>query len=221
MAEDRFEKLLGPYLLGELNVEEERELERHLEECSQCRRELDRIRRADDLLRRFAASEPPAGLKEKVLAQFRGETSGRSTRWWFWTSAAALLVVAVLGVGLFRAVTDVSSPGLPLSATTLAPNAGGEVRVEKVGENLQVTLEVWRMPELEGDQYYEMWYYAEDGGRISCGTFRLRPEDHTTVNLTAPAIAAEYPEIEVTREPGDGDPRPSGEAVLEGSLSSI
>ena len=33
MSEDRFEMLLGPYVLGELTDEEERELERHLEEC--------------------------------------------------------------------------------------------------------------------------------------------------------------------------------------------
>jgi anti-sigma factor RsiW len=39
VAEDRFEELLGPYLLGELTVEEERELERHLEACSECRHE--------------------------------------------------------------------------------------------------------------------------------------------------------------------------------------
>ena len=39
MAEDRFEELLGPYLLGELSVEDEREMERHLEECLRCRDE--------------------------------------------------------------------------------------------------------------------------------------------------------------------------------------
>ena len=44
MAEDRFEGLLVSYLLGELTVEEERELERHLEECPECRHELDRAR---------------------------------------------------------------------------------------------------------------------------------------------------------------------------------
>jgi hypothetical protein len=38
------------------------------------------------------------------------------------------------------------------------------------------------------------------------------------VNLAAPASATVYPEIEITREPGDGDPGSSGEAVLEGRL---
>ncbi len=221
MAEDRFEELLGSYLLGDLTVEEERELEHHLEECPKCRHELGRVRQAHNLLHQLAATEPPAELKGQLLAQVRGETPGHTRGWWFWASAAAtLLVVAVLGVGLLRVITGDPSSGVPLTATALAPDAGGEVRVEEVGENFQVELEVWGMPELEEDEYYEMWYYAEDGGRISCGTFRARPEGRTTVNLTAPASAEDYPEIEITREPDDGNPKASGEEVLEGKLRS-
>ena len=222
MAEDRFEVLLASYLLGELTVEEERELERHLEECSTCRRELDRARQTHNLLRQLAADEPPAELKGRVLRRVRDEVPTRSGGRWFWVSAAAaLLVVAVLGVGLFRAITDDPSSGVPLTPTALAPDAGGEARVEEVGENFRVELEVWGMPELEEDEYYEMWYYAEDGGRISCGTFRTGPEGRTTVNLAAPATAKDYPEIEITRELDDGDPNASGEEVLEGKLRSI
>ena len=221
MAEDRFEEFLGPYLLGELTVEEERELERHLEGCSECRHGLDRARQTHNLLRQLAATEPPAELKSQLLAQVRGESPGPSRTWWFWASAAAaLLVVAVLGVGLLRVITGDPSSGVQLAATALAPDAGGEVRVEEVGENFQVELEVWGMPKLEEDEYYEMWYYAEDGGRISCGTFRAGPEGRTTVNLTAPASAREYSEIEITREADDGNPEASGEEVLEGKLRS-
>ena len=221
MAEDRFEERLGSYLLGELTVEEERELERHLEDCAGCQRELDRARRSHDLLRQLAVTEPPAELKGQLLAQVRGETSGHSRGWWLWASAAAaLLVIAVLGVGLLQAIGGDPSSAVPLTATALAPEAGGEVRVEEVGENFQVELEVWGMPKLKEDEYYEMWYYAEDGGRISCGTFRAGPEGHTTVNLTAPVTARDYGEIEITRELDDGDPDASGEEVLEGKLRS-
>jgi hypothetical protein len=41
------------------------------------------------------------------------------------------------------------------------------------------------------------------------------------VNLTAPVTAGDYPEIEITREPDDGNPEASGEEVLEGSLRSL
>ncbi len=222
MAEDRFEELLGSYVLGELTVDEERELERHLEGCSGCRSELNRVLQSHDHLRKLAASEPPPELKARVLDQVRGEPPARSSGgWWFrGLAAAALLVVAVLGIGLLQDLTDDSSAGVALRATALAPEAGGEVQVERVGQNLRVDLEVWGMPELKEEEYYEMWYYAEDGGRISCGTFRVGPEGQTTVKLSAPATAGDYPEIEVTREPDDGNPEASGKAVLEGSFRS-
>ena len=223
MAEDRFEGLLGSYLLGELTVEEERELERHLEECAACRRELVRARQTHNLLRQLAANEPPVELKDRVLMRVKGETPQTRSLggWWFWASAAAaVLLVAVMGVGLFRGITGDPSSAVQLSSTALAPEAGGEVRVEEVGENFQVELEVWGMPELQENEFYEMWYYAEDGGRISCGTFRVGPEGRTTVRLTAPVIARDYPEIEITRELDDGNPEASDKGVLEGKLSS-
>jgi len=220
MSEDRFGDLLGPYVLGELTPEEERELERHLEECSSCWDELRVIWGIHNTLREAAAGEPPPELRALTLARAKGESSARSRlRWTVWVPvAAALMVAAVLGFGFLRSIVDDQSGGVALTATTLAPRAGGEVRGEVVGENLQVELEVWCMPELRENEYYEMWYYAEDGSRISCGTFRTGPEGRTTVNLTAPASARSYPEIEITREPDDGNPVANGDEVLKGSL---
>ncbi|HWI45752.1 MAG TPA: zf-HC2 domain-containing protein, partial [Rubrobacter sp.] len=117
MTEDRFEKLLGLYLLGELSVEEERELERHLEECSGCRGELARARQTHDLLRELAAAGPPPELKDRVLARVRGEIPARSRGGWrLWVPAAALLVISVLGAGLLWTITKDSSEGIPLAA---------------------------------------------------------------------------------------------------------
>ena len=221
MAEDRFEGLLASYLLGELSVEEERELERHLEECPECRHELDQARQSHDRLRQLATYEPPTELEERMLAQVRGEMPARSSGGWrLWVPAAALVVVVVLGIGILRAILGDSPNAVPLTSTAVASEAGGQVRIEKEGENFQVELEVWKMPDLEEDEYYEVWYYAEDGDRISCGTFRTEPEGRTTVNLTAPATARDYPEIEITREPDDGNPETSGQEVLEGKLRS-
>ena len=223
MSEDRFEELLGPYLLHQLTVEEEHELERHLEGCPRCRDELGRVRQTHALLRELAANEPPPELKGRVLARARGEASARlGSRWELWVpAAAALLVAGILGIGLFVAITGDSSSGVPLTATALAPGASGELRGEKVGENLRVELEVEDLPELRKHEYYEMWYATEDGERISCGTFRAQPEGPTTVNLTAPALAISYPVIEVTRESDDGDPAASGKKILVGDLRNL
>jgi anti-sigma-K factor RskA len=214
---------LGPYVLGELTAEEERELERHLEECPSCRGELSVVMRIHNVLRAAAASEPPPELKARTLAQAKEESSARSGYGWkLWVPmAAALLVAAVLGFGVLQAVLVGPSDGIALASTAQAPGAGGEVRGEVVGENLQVELTVWDLPKLREGEYYEMWYYTEGGGRISCGTFRAGPGGRTTVNLSAPASARSYPEIEITREPDDGNPNPSGVEVLRGNLVNL
>ena len=223
MSDDRFEELLGAYLLRQLTAEEEHELERHLEGCPRCRDELERVRQTHALLGELAASEPPPELKDRVLAHARGEASARfGSGWKLWVpAAAALLAAGFLGIALFAAITGGSSSGVPLTATALAPGASGELRGEKVGENLRVELEVEGLPELREHEYYEMWYATEDGERISCGTFRAQSEGRTTVNLTAPALAISYPVIEVTREPDDGDPATSGKKIRVGDLRNL
>lgn len=217
MTEHRHGELLGPYVLGELAARERRELGRHLEECPRCRDELDQIRQAHDLLQREAAIAPPPELEARVLAQATAQARPAHPRRRFWIpAAAAAFLVAVLGVGLLWTLLGDSSDGVPLTATALAPEASGVVRGEPVEENIRIELEVSGLPDLGEDEYYEMWYARENGGRISCGAFRPDPEGPTTVSFTTPVNAGEYPEIEVTREPDDGNPASSGEKVLEG-----
>jgi anti-sigma-K factor RskA len=221
VSEDRFETLLGPYVLGELTGAEERELERHLDGCSACRDDLEDVRHAHGALR-AAAGGPPPELKEWVLARARNEPrhrpAGRLKLWL--PAAAALLIVAILGLGVLRSVSD-SSGGLALTATSAVPQAGGELRGKRVGDNLSIELEAWGLPEPKRGGYYEMWYAKKGRGRISCGTFRPQPDGRASVSMSAPASAVAYPEVEITLEPDDGDPGSSGKVMLKGSLRDL
>jgi len=221
VSEDRFRDLLGPYVLGELADGEARELQRHLEECSSCRDDLEEVRSAHGLLQSAVAGPPPE-LKEWVLARARSERRPPpARRWRIWLPvAAALLVVAALGLGVLRTVTG-PSDGLALAATGAAPQAGGELRGEQIGDNLKVELDAWGLPDPGKGGYYEMWYAKKGGGRISCGTFTAAPDGTATVSMSAPVSAVAYPEIEITQEPDDGNPGSSGKVVLEGSLSDL
>ncbi len=46
------------------------------------------------------------------------------------------------------------------------------------------------------------------------GTFHPDEQGKTSVRLTAAVVPKSYPVLSVTREPRDGDPRPTGREVL-------
>ena len=218
MTEHQYQELLGPYVLGNLSAQEACELEIHLEECSECQRDLDDVRWAHEQLREMAAVSPPPELKARVLSQGPPRASAPQSRLMSWIPAAALVLAAFLGGALFLALSGGSEEATPLASTDLAPGAAGEILLGDAGEeNVRVELEMWGMPELGEEEYYELWF-VEGDERMSGGTFRAKPEGQTIVNLTAPASVRSYPEVGITRESDDGDPLPSGDKVLGGNL---
>jgi len=52
--------------------------------------------------------------------------------------------------------------------------------------------------------------------RISAGTFHPDPEGRSRVIFHAAVNPRNYPGLAVTREPGDGDPAPTGEDIMRG-----
>ena len=60
--------LAGPYTLDALDADERERFERHLRRCGACRDEVRRMSQAATALAMAAAAEPPAGVKERVLA---------------------------------------------------------------------------------------------------------------------------------------------------------
>ncbi|HXW92081.1 MAG TPA: anti-sigma factor [Terriglobales bacterium] len=95
------------YALGALEGEERLVVERHLEECSACHRELEQLR-GDAALLAISASgpKPPMRSRERLMAAIarepRSATQGHSRKrgtWWDrleWMVAAAALVIMVL-----------------------------------------------------------------------------------------------------------------------------
>lgn len=242
MDESRARELLGPHLLGGLSPEEERELEEHLGSCSECRRELAKLREAHEFLNEPSYAPPPQ-LKERVLSQAH-DTVGEETfqahvrhrarsrsslgRRRSLKRATAPLVAAglllagfLLGGILPEGLPSLGEPddGVALSATDLAPGSGGELRLSQIGSNYEVELEVWGLPEPEGEEHYELWFVTDEG-RTSAGTFRVSPEGRTSVSLSVPSNADTYQNVGITREPADGDPMPSGDKVLGAELEA-
>ncbi len=63
------------YLLGGMRAEEGSDFEQHLHVCPPCRKEVSSLRPlVDDLVLAGPEVEPPAGLRERILAEARGKS---------------------------------------------------------------------------------------------------------------------------------------------------
>ncbi|MFZ3266992.1 MAG: anti-sigma factor [Terriglobales bacterium] len=109
---EQFAEDLGLYAMGSLEGEERVALEKHLEECASCRRELELVRGDLGLLALTASGpKPPARSRQRLMSAIAREprlpvavASPPPPRrsWWGslgWIAAAALVLLAI---GLLR-----------------------------------------------------------------------------------------------------------------------
>jgi anti-sigma-K factor RskA len=114
---EQFAEDLALYALGALDGAELQTLEKHLEECASCRRELELLRGDSSLLALITAGpKPPSRARERLMFAIAEEprqsardagSKSRQRSWWgsfAWPAlqwVAALTLVAV-GIGLLR-----------------------------------------------------------------------------------------------------------------------
>ncbi len=91
---------MSAYFDNELDSSARERCQEHERSCIACRNELERTRRADDLLGIYTAPKSPTGFVEKVSAASSNPQnhSAASRNWW---KAAAIFVLALGAVGAF------------------------------------------------------------------------------------------------------------------------
>ena len=106
---EQFAEDLALYALGSLSGDELAALEKHLEGCAFCRRELEQLRGDMSLLSLTTTGpKPPARSRERLLAAIASEpkrpvTVGKPARaWWGWLGWAAAAAMGLLCIGLLR-----------------------------------------------------------------------------------------------------------------------
>ncbi len=209
--------LLGPFVMGDLDPSEEREVEEHLEGCPSCREEAEALRLAHERLVEFAAAseDPPPRLKDRAVAGLPRPAPRRIPSW---VAAAAAVLFVALGLAYGPSLLGSREViAATLEPTGRAPEAGGEVEIVGRDENMEVRLEAWGLPACEREEYYELWL-VEGEERVSAGTFSVGESGEVEVVLNAPRFADSYPQVGITAE-RDADPRPGDAKMLGGELS--
>ncbi len=139
-----------------------------------------------------------------------------------WFALAAAVVALLAGAVVVRTVTGDGDETVEFAGPMVGPDgepAPAELRVVATGIGRVVELDTDALPILPTGELYEVWFVGpgdtpDSPNRISAGTFHPDRAGRTDVSLTAAVDPALFPVVEITAEPGDGDPRPAGPAVL-------
>ena len=91
------------------------------------------------------------------------------------------------------------------------------VTATAIGRVVDLRTEV--LPILPTGELYEVWFVATDDSpatphRISAGTFTPTRTDAATFGSPPPSTPLLFPIVEITAEPGDGNPLATGPVVL-------
>lgn len=143
---EQFAEDLALYALGALSGDERVALEKHLQECASCRRELDALRGDMSLLSLAAAGpRPPARARQRLLAAIAAEprlakpvaAPVRPRSWWGvmgWVAAAAMVV---LSIGLLQQNSSLSRE----LASLRAESAGQQAELQQAKEIMATLLD--------------------------------------------------------------------------------
>jgi Anti-sigma-K factor rskA len=134
--------------------------------------------------------------------------------------AAALVAGVVVGAGAV-AVLQSRDNGQEITAVALDPlpdnDASGRAEVVARDDGSRVVKVELDAPALD-DEYYELWLIDRDVvGMVPLGVVRPGTQ---TVELPADLDLGEFPLVDVSVEPLDGDPTHSGVSVARGELDT-
>ena len=146
-----------------------------------------------------------------------------------WLAAAAAIVALAAGFAVARVVdegqsgTDGGTAGEveyegPMNGPGDEP-ADAELKVTATGIGRIIDVQTDVLPILPVGEYYQVWFVGpgdspEAPNRISAGTFHPDPDGRSDVQFAAAVNPELYPIVEITAEPGDGNPLATGPVVL-------
>lgn len=207
---------LSPYLLGALDPGREAELERHLETCEDCHRELTWLRPAAQLLPESVERvEPPPALRARIMAEVaeQAEAPGRSRRrlpiWLRQPRLAAgltlLLVCAVAAIGY--AISSGDGGG---GSTTIVAGEPPGVTARMVSEGDSGTLRLANVEQLPPRRVLQLWVQRDE--RVESAALLVPDRDGTATAVLDDMDGVEV--VMVTTEPRGGSESPTSAPLI-------
>lgn len=211
------------YALGALDADAAREVERHLSECEQCRRELPQLRAVVDVLP--LAAQPPThrfivseSVKRDIMLKVRPKRS------YAWVSSAAAIVCAAAAIILGTLYVSLRHVAWQLShddrEKTVAIQAllstgsasyrvsHGQVVIK--GERAYIVMQ--DLQTLRPHHVYQVWT-QESGSRVMSPSVTFDSQGGVTL-VTLPQNARSLVAIAVSIEPPGGSAEPTTKPIF-------
>jgi anti-sigma-K factor RskA len=216
--------------------------ERHLIACARCQSELDQLRAVVSTARSVSPMDTPTTPRREVWDSIASELAlddrsvpggaaaaevdeavvvpMRRRRTAPWLMAAAAAIVGVLaGAAVVNAIDRPAESTVVASAVLEplnVPDATGTAELTSAGSDRALVVDVTGLPTTDG--FYEVWLLDATADKlISLGT--LGAGDTGTFPVPTDLDVAEFPVVDVSREPFDGNPAHSADSVVRGTLS--
>ena len=229
--------LTGSYALDALEDPEREQFERHLRRCSSCAAEVRGLRETAARLTMTDAIQPPAGLREQVLAaagrtrQLPPVTAGRSrlhrSRAWIPrlpVAVAALSTAAAIILGITQAATtsqlgQAQARARAVAVVLAAPDAriatgttsaGGTVTAVVSRQQREIVITTAGLPALPASRVYELWLMGP-GGTRPAGLLPAAQAGHTDPVLASGLVPGDR--MGITIEPAGGTAQPTTRPV--------
>ena len=166
------------------------------------------------------AAATPASAESAEAAPDNVIPISRHRRWMAPAlSAAAAVLVVLLGLGIVNAISDRPADGeveLALDGTELAPAATATARIVDLPAGSRIRLDVEGLEPAAPGTYYEVWLRQDAEIGVSAGTFHLRGDGD--IELWAGVSLQDYPLVTITIQE-EAEPVSSGRVVLKALAS--
>jgi len=224
--------LLGPYVVGAVDDEEQATFERHLASCEPCRDEALGFEEAIATLADAQAVAPPVSLRESVMNKVAriaqvppvlrspASISRRRRRWPVMMTAAASLV-AVAGIGMAYGFRDTGTESSALEREIVMLSSAPDAHSMELGlgsshlvmsNNMdEVAVMGHEAPMPADGMEYQLWFVMADGTSVAGPTFM--PNKSGDIMAMSGADVSHIAAFSVTVEPHGGSPAPTGHVI--------